>query len=75
MGKPRRDLTLGDLLKQAREAKGESQADIAKKLGISQVAVSKIETSEDRLKSRRVRDIAEAYGISPKRLLESELAA
>lgn len=43
-----RSMELGDKIRQAREAKGWSQADLGQKVGVSQVSIQKIETGETR---------------------------
>ena len=44
--------------------------DAAKKLGVSQSTLSRIEAGGSKVSSQRLADLASAYGVSPSRLLD-----
>lgn len=60
---------LRDLLTQAREAAGMTQAEVAERIGRPQSFVSKVETGERRLDVVEFVEFAEAIGADPLRLL------
>jgi transcriptional regulator with XRE-family HTH domain len=56
-------MSLGDKIKQARIAKGWSQEDLAKRVGVSQPAIKKIEAGQTK-RSRYLTDVLRAVGIA-----------
>lgn len=65
--------TPGELMREARDARGKTQTEIAEELGVSQVMVSKWEA--DQARPRKVRTVAKVYGLKPEQLLPDESAA
>ncbi len=63
---------LADRLRQAREAAGLSQADTAKALGVARPVVSQIETSDRKVSSIELDQLARLFGRLPADLLEAE---
>lgn len=64
-----------DAIKRRRQELGMSQADLARKLGITQIAVSKWENGDNYPKSTRLRDVADALGCTVDDLLRKEVDA
>jgi len=56
-------MSLGEKIRRAREAKGWSQAELAKRVGISQPAIKKIEAGQT-LKSRFLSDVLICVGLA-----------
>jgi transcriptional regulator with XRE-family HTH domain len=56
-------------VEQIRNALGWSQADLAKKIGLSRASVASLETGRQRVQLHQVEKIAEALGTSPKHLM------
>ena len=67
-------MEMGERIRLAREARGLSQADLAKEIGVSQAAIQKVETGETR-KSRFLPDIMAFLGIgADARTIKTEVA-
>ena len=66
-------MTIGEKIKERREALGMTQEDLAKKSGYGgKAAISRIERSTGRVQSDIILKIAPALGLSPAQLLEGE---
>lgn len=65
----------GRLLRQLRESKGRSQADVARSVGISPAHLARLEASQRGLYLEDFIKIAEALGEKPGNLLPNELGA
>ena len=61
-----------DAIKRRRQELGMSQADLARKLGITQIAVSNWENGYNCPKSTRLKDVADALGCTVDELLRKE---
>lgn len=64
-------MTLGELLLSRRRARGLSQADVARLIGVARPQVSVMESGKALLPSWRVRPLAAALGCSVDRLLDA----
>jgi len=56
--------SLGRLIQQARTSSGQTQTDIAQELGISQRAITEIETGKATIQMRRLFDLLKMTGAS-----------
>ena len=66
-------MTIGEKIKQAREAKGMTQEELAHALGYrSRTSVNKIETGERDVPRRQIKKIAQILGVPPVSLLGLE---
>jgi transcriptional regulator with XRE-family HTH domain len=63
----------GRILRQLREAKGRTQADVARSVGISPAQLARLETSQRGLYLDTFIDIAEALGEKPGNLLPNDV--
>ena len=63
-------MALSDDLKQARNDAGLTMVDAAKKLGITQGSLSRIESGDTGVSSQRLIDMAGLYGVSPSSLMD-----
>ena len=63
----------GPILRQLRDSKGRSQADVARSVGISPAQLARLETSQRRLTVEDFVAIAEALGERPGNLLPNDL--
>jgi transcriptional regulator with XRE-family HTH domain len=63
---------IGEKIKNAREVKNLTQDYVAKKLGITQRAYSKIENDEVNIVVNKLLEIAKILGVSPNEFLPSE---
>lgn len=61
-------LQIGHKIKKLRELKNFTQAHVAKELGITQSAYSKIELGESELSYNKLGKIAEIFGMSPEEI-------
>jgi transcriptional regulator with XRE-family HTH domain len=66
-------MTLGQLLRKARERLGKKQSDIAADLECTQPTVSAWETDDTVPDTRDLRDVSWAYGLSVDELLACEM--
>jgi transcriptional regulator with XRE-family HTH domain len=57
-------------LKRARERAALSQAELAKKAGVSRVTVARVEALLDEPQPRTVRKLAQALGVAPAHLMD-----
>jgi len=62
-------MTIGELLRQAREKKKKTQADIARLLGKKQPTIHAWESDQTLPKTDEIRAVAAAYGLKPGQLL------
>lgn len=62
-------MTVGELLRRARRKRKKTQKDIAAAVGVAQPTVHAWEHDQCLPGAERIRDVAEAYGISPVDLL------
>lgn len=65
-------LSLGNRLALARKAKGQTQAELAEKAGLSRATIAKIEAGDADPKLSTVSDLAKALDVSPMWLVMSE---
>ena len=59
-------------LKEIRESTGLTQADVGKKLGVTQNAISKYELEQRKLKVETAKKLSDVYGVSLNALLETD---
>jgi transcriptional regulator with XRE-family HTH domain len=59
-------------LKQARERNLTTQRELAERSGIAQATIARLETQRHSAQFRTVRKLAEALGVEPQQLMESE---
>lgn len=64
-----------EMLREARARSGESQAQVADALGVTQPCIHKWETGESLPRLKKVRSIADVYGVSHKKLRAAVIAA
>jgi transcriptional regulator with XRE-family HTH domain len=69
------DLLLGKAIRDAREASGMSQPQLAAELGISQTAVSKMELGQIAITSSRLREVAAALKTTVSLLMDESTEA
>ena len=62
--------TAGQNIKDAREAAGISQAELAERIGTTRQQIGKYETGEQDMTVARLVQIATALGVEPDRLIE-----
>ena len=63
--KPHVRLTTGEVIRMLRELKGWTQAELAKRCGISATNISLLENNRVEIGKRRVEQIAKAFDIHP----------
>jgi transcriptional regulator with XRE-family HTH domain len=62
-------MTVGEVLRKAREKRGLTQLQVAEKLGKTQPTVQAWESDKTLPRTDEVRDVAEVYGLRPEQLL------
>ena len=63
--KPHAKLTTGEVIRMLRELKGWTQAELAKRSGISSTNISLLENNKVDIGKKRVEQIAKAFAIHP----------
>jgi transcriptional regulator with XRE-family HTH domain len=63
--KPHIALTTGEVIRMLRELKGWTQAELAKRCGISATNISLLENKKVEIGKKRAEQIAKAFGIHP----------
>ncbi|MDA8091974.1 MAG: helix-turn-helix transcriptional regulator [Actinomycetota bacterium] len=63
--RPHAALTTGEVIKMLRQLKGWTQAEFAKRCGISATNISLLENGKVEIGKRRSEQIAEAFGVHP----------
>jgi transcriptional regulator with XRE-family HTH domain len=73
--KPHAKLTTGEVIRMLRELKGWTQAELAKRCGISATNLSLLENDRVEIGKKRVEHIAKAFGIHPAIIMFPEYEA
>ena len=65
LAKPHAKLTTGEVIRMLRELKGWTQAELAKRCGISPTNISLLENDKVEIGKKRVEQMAKAFAIHP----------
>jgi transcriptional regulator with XRE-family HTH domain len=73
--KPHAKLTTGEVIRMLRELKGWTQAELAKRSGISATNISLLENNKVEIGKKRVENIAKAFSVHPAIIMFPEYEA
>jgi transcriptional regulator with XRE-family HTH domain len=73
--KPHAKLTTGEVIRMLRELKGWTQAELAKRSGISATNISLLENDKVEIGKKRVENIAKAFSVHPAIIMFPEYEA
>ena len=75
LAKPHAKLTTGEVIRMLRELKGWTQAELAKRCGISPTNISLLENDKVEIGKKRVEQMAKAFAIHPAIIMFPEYEA